>query len=59
MNLMAVVVSITIVGAAFGTIAAVMYAVWREKHEPEEWYIPPEDASVTQPAGSSGTASAE
>ena len=59
MNLMGVLVSLVIIGAGLGTVIAVMYAVWREKHEHEEWFIPPEDSSVTQPAGTPGTAPTE
>ena len=56
MNLMAILVTLAIVGTALGTVAAMMYAVSREKHEHEEWFIPPEETPVMQPAGTSGAA---
>ncbi|KXK18875.1 MAG: hypothetical protein UZ15_CFX003002128 [Chloroflexi bacterium OLB15] len=59
MNLLGLLVAVIIVGTGIGSVAAVMYAVSREKHVHDEWFIPPEDSSVTQSAGSSGAAPAE
>ncbi len=58
MNSIAILVSVAIIGTSLGTVAAMMYAVSREKHEHEEWFIPPDETPDALPAAAS-TASAE
>jgi hypothetical protein len=46
---MGVLISLIIILVALGTVAGVMYAVIKEKHEHEEWFIPPDDADPVAP----------
>jgi hypothetical protein len=42
-NYMGVLISLIIILTAAATVVGVMYMVLQEKHEHEEWFIPPEE----------------